>query len=133
MRTSYVSLTTQKLWVPRKEAGSDITWQPVTRYFNKRSFDLFGFADYLYMEAGELVAVQIGCPGTHKAHREKILAEPRARQWFFCGNRIELITWSKKLVKRGGKAKVWVPKIEEIIFTLRRKTDDEQGNEKDSR
>lgn len=132
MGTSYVSLTTQKLWVPRKEAGSDITWQPVERYFNKRKYDFLGFADYIYLENDETVAVQIGGPGTHKAHKEKILAEPRARQWFFCRNRIELITWSKKLVKRGGKAKVWVPKIEEITFTQRRHDDGKEGNENNS-
>jgi hypothetical protein len=114
---SPVSNTTKKLWEPRKEQGSDITWQPVERHFKDemgrpRTYDLFGFADYLYMEDRALVAVQIGGPGTHKAHREKILAEPRARQWLGCGNRIELITWSK----RGGTAKVWVPRVEEITL-----------------
>jgi hypothetical protein len=109
MAVSAVQNTINKLWVPRRdEQGSDITWQPVERKFKDkmgqpRKYDLFGFADYLYMEDKALVAVQIGGPGTHKAHREKILAEPRARQWLGCGNRIELITWSKRKIKRGGK------------------------------
>jgi len=111
---SPVQNTINKLWNPRKEQGSDITWQPVERYFNKRKYDLFGFADYIYLEARQTVLVQIGGPGTHKAHKEKILAEPRARQWLECGNRIELITWSKRKVKRGGKAKVWMERTEEI-------------------
>lgn len=118
MPVSPVQNTINKLWVPRKEEGSDITWQPVERYYNMRKYDLFGFADYLYLEAGQTVAVQIGGPGTHKAHREKILAEQRAGQWLACGNRIELITWSKRKKKRGGKAKVWVPRIEEIMLDM---------------
>lgn len=113
---------TLALWWERKAEGSDITWQPVERRvgFGKmaRKFDLFGFADYIYLEDGRTVLVQIGGPGTHKAHYEKILAEPRALQWLKCGNEIELITWSKKLVKRGGKAKRWVQRKEEIFVQM---------------
>lgn len=116
--TSPVQRTTA-LWRARKEGGSDITWQPVERHIGygamARKYDLFGFADYIYLEDGETVLVQIGGPGTRLEHKRKILAEPRALQWLRCGNRIELHTWSQKLRKRGGKAKVWALNYESII------------------
>jgi len=83
--------------------GSDIAWAPVELFFGNRRYDFLGFADYVYLEYNKTVAVQIGGPGTHKAHRDKILAEPRALQWLRCGNHILLVTWSKR--KQGWTAR----------------------------
>jgi hypothetical protein len=112
---------TTAVWRHRRDNnGSDITWQPVERRFGKgaaaRKTDLFGFGDYLYMENGDTVLVQIGGPGTHKPHKEKILAEPRARQWLECHNKILLVTWSQKCVAGRGSEKRWQPRWEEIVL-----------------
>jgi len=111
---------TTAVWNNRKESGSDITWQPVERHFGRgklaRKYDLFGFADYIYMEAGRTVLVQVGGPGEHKAHRDKILAEPRALQWLRCGNDITLVTWSKKCIGGRGSVKRWRPRWEQITL-----------------
>jgi hypothetical protein len=127
---------TIRLWRGRKACGSDITWNPVTRTFRNgpvvRSYDLFGFGDYQYLEYHKTVMVQIGGPGEHKAHKEKILAEPRALQWLRCDNYIELITWSKRRLHKD-KPKVWWPRIETITEDMFGETyGEEKGNGRSS-
>lgn len=80
--------------------------------------DLFGVLDIVAIVTTDPV-VQVGvatlgiqaCVGdSHAARRDKILAEPRARQWVEAGNRLELWSWSKR--GRGGKRKLWTLRVE---------------------
>lgn len=78
--------------------------------------DLFGFIDIvaLDVEGGRIIGVQSTGPTGHADHRRKILAESRAIDWLQAGGRIWLISWRKLLVNRGGKARTWQPRVEEI-------------------
>lgn len=82
--------------------------------------DLFGFVDILYLPVtydGPMVAVQTTSGSNHAARRTKILGCPVAKRWLECGSRIEIWSWSKKKVKRGGKAVRWEHRIERITLT----------------
>lgn len=99
--------------------------------------DLFGFVDVLTLDpARGFVAVQ-ACSGNPRSHIRKICGEsPRsgdvgedhrqdeiyeaARAWLIAGGFIEVWCWRKVLVKRGGKAKVWAPRVTEITAALLR-------------
>lgn len=51
------------------------------------------------------------CSGTdHARRRDKILAEPRARQWVEAGGKLELWSWSKQGAR--GKRKLWTLRVE---------------------
>jgi hypothetical protein len=77
--------------------------------------DLFGFADILAMREGcGLIAIQTTSDDHRADHRAKILAEPRARLWLECGNRVELWTWGKHGER--GKRKLWQLHREEIAL-----------------
>jgi hypothetical protein len=83
--------------------------------------DLFGVIDLVAItlpislgtgiaEPGAILGIQACAGASHAARRDKILAEPRARQWVEAGGRLELWSWSK----RGGvgKRKLWTLRIE---------------------
>ncbi len=79
--------------------------------------DLFGIVDVLCLDPEEgFVGVQC-CSGTRKAHWTK-MTEDKAQEsldWLQTpGGKLELWTWRKLKVKRGGKAMVWRAKVEEI-------------------
>jgi len=80
-------------------------------------FDLFGFIDLiaLYPDKG-IVGVQCCARSGHAAHRTKILENEIAPEWIKSGGTIEIWSWGKQKLKRGGKAMRWVPKIETITF-----------------
>jgi len=80
--------------------------------------DLLGFIDIIGLNHARGI---VGIQSTGQAfasHRRKILEE-RAEEcmlWLRCGGRVDLIGWRKLLVKRGGKARRWAPRIEEITL-----------------
>lgn len=78
--------------------------------------DLFGFVDIIaiYPDERGITAVQATGPNGHADHRRKILECEHAPTWLAAGGRIELWSWRKMLVKKGGKAQRWVPRMEEI-------------------
>lgn len=81
--------------------------------------DLFGFVDVLAIYPGQeqaFVAVQCCARSGHAAHRTKILENEIAPEWVKAGGRIELWSWAKQKVVRGGKAERWTPKVEVIGF-----------------
>ena len=81
--------------------------------------DLFGFVDVLVLAPGRgIVGVQCCARSGHAAHRRKILEERTevAIEWLKCGGAIEIWSWGKQKVKRGGTAMRWVPKVEEITL-----------------
>jgi hypothetical protein len=81
--------------------------------------DLFGFVDVIALCADRGI-VGIQSTGTaFSAHLEKLLdseCSGNVIEWLRCGGRVELWGWRKLLVKRGGKAKRWVPRVREITL-----------------
>jgi len=57
-----------------------------------------------------ILGIQACAGASHAARRDKILAEPRARQWVVAGGRLELWSWSKRGER--GKRKLWTLRIE---------------------
>lgn len=81
--------------------------------------DLFGFIDIVALDPvhGRIIGVQ--STGTaYASHLRKIL-EDRMKPclaWLMAGGEVELWAWRKVKVKRGGKAKVWEPRIKCITL-----------------
>jgi len=74
--------------------------------------DYFNCIDIIAVRPGETIGVQ-SCGQAFAAHHRKILKEPKAALWLCGGNRLILIGWRKLKAKRGGKLKVWKPRIKE--------------------
>ena len=84
--------------------------------FGRRE-DAFGFIDIIALEPQRgIVAIQSTGPNGHAEHKRKILANEFARIWLECGGHIDLWSWRKLLVKPGGKAKRWKPRIEQLTL-----------------
>lgn len=83
--------------------------------FGKRK-DMFYFADIVAMGEGSIIAIQ-SCGQAFSEHHKKITedvnAAPNVDLWLKSGGRLLLIGWRKILIKRGGKAKRWAPRIRE--------------------
>ena len=78
--------------------------------------DLFGFIDIIALDPKRgIIAIQSTGPSGHAMHRKKVLQNETALEWLACGGLIELWSWRKLLVKRGGKARRWSSRIEHII------------------
>ena len=81
--------------------------------------DLFGFIDLVVLDPEQgFVAIQ-SCGSSFKAHLDKILDSECTENviaWLKCGGRVELWGWRKLKLKRGGKAMVWRPRIQEITL-----------------
>ena len=81
--------------------------------FGKR-MDYLGFIDLIALAPDGIVGVQC-CAGSGMSdHRKKILENEYAPEWLKSGGRIELWGWRKLLLKRGGKAMRWSPKVEKF-------------------
>lgn len=86
-------------------------WNPHARIRQ----DLFGFVDVLALRSGSAtLAVQCTSGTNHSARVSKILELSIARLWLSCGNRIRVISWSKRGPR--GRAKHWEPRIQEITL-----------------
>jgi len=77
-------------------------------------FDLLCITPLVGTMPHGIVGVQCCARSSHAAHRTKIIGIPEARLWLSAGGRIEIWSWAKQKVKRGGKAVRWTPKVEEI-------------------
>jgi hypothetical protein len=118
---SYTQRTLEALRKRGAVCGMAEHWNP----FDHRRHDLFGFIDIVILEPGQITAIQSTGPNGHADHKRKILAEPRAKLWLEAGGRIELWSWRKLLVKRGGKAKRWTERVENITEEMFTQTDTE--------
>lgn len=81
--------------------------------------DLFGFIDIIALSPGHgIIGIQCTTREHHAERRTKILEEctELAIEWLKCGGRIEVWSWAKQKVKRGGKLERWTPKVEEIVM-----------------
>lgn len=83
----------------------------------RQRFDAFGFGDILGIGDGQAGAFLVqACSGTdHAKRRAKMLAEPLLAEWLRFGNRVYLISWSKK-GKRGAR-KLWEIRKEPITLS----------------
>ena len=89
----------------------------ITEHWNqyaKVRVDLFGFIDVLAMtsDGNGLLGVQTTSGTNHAARRTKIFSLPAAKQWLLLGNRIWVVSWSKRGER--GKRKLWEPRIESV-------------------
>ena len=79
--------------------------------------DLFGIIDVLALDPERgFVGVQC-CTGGYQAHLRKMIEEKaqESLDWLNTpGGCLELWSWRKVKVKRGGKAMIWKPRIKEI-------------------
>ena len=100
-------------WLKKNEIPAGI----VERWIGpaKRRVDLFGFIDLVAIYPDSIVGIQVTSGSHHADHKRKILDSPQAPMWLHQG-RIELWSWSKKKVKRAGKAVRWIPRIENITL-----------------
>lgn len=74
--------------------------------------DLFGFIDIVAIFPDCIGAIQ-SCGQSFAAHDKKILENEFAPRWLWTDNRILLYGWRKLVKKKGGKLKVWKPRIKE--------------------
>lgn len=86
--------------------------------------DLFGFIDLIVLDREHgIVGIQ-ACGQDFKAHLDKIMDSECTEfviEWLKCRGLLELWGWRKVKLKRGGKAMVWRPRIQQITL------DDFQG------
>lgn len=76
------------------------------------TIDLFGVIDVVAIADGRIVGIQVTSGSHHDSRKDKILAEPRAREWIERG-RGHLELWS--FSKRGGRhvtRKLWTLRVE---------------------
>jgi hypothetical protein len=92
----------------------------VTEHWNQYARirqDMLGFIDVLALDE-QAIGVQCCASSSHSARRNKILASPLAPLWLRAGCRIQVWSWGKRKVKRGGKLERWTPRIEEITLEM---------------
>lgn len=80
--------------------------------------DMFEMFDLVSMKPYDLVIGVQCCGADFQAHYRKITIAKvkKAHCWLSCNCRIQIWSWRKLLVKRGGKAVRWTPKIVEITM-----------------
>jgi len=94
-------------------------WNPYGGPYGVRQ-DLFGFIDLVALDpARGITAIQVCSGSSLAAHRRKLLdsdCSEAVRLWLRCGGFVELWAWRKVKLRRGGKAMIWQPKIEDITL-----------------
>lgn len=85
-------------------------------HWAKRRIDLFNIIDVLVLDNGFL-GIQV-CGSDYSSHRKKIMEEEseNTRAWLESGGRLEIWGWRQLKIKRGGKAKKWVPRIADVLL-----------------
>ena len=81
--------------------------------YSRRRKDLFNVIDIVALGEKGIIGIQ-SCGQAYSEHMQKILNEPLALKWIEKGGHLMLIGWRKILKKRGGKLKVWAPRIHEF-------------------
>ena len=81
--------------------------------------DLFGFIDLIALDPQEgIIGIQSTSGNQHSKHRKAIIENENVEEWLKCGGKIWLISWSKKKIKRDGKALRWFPRVEKITLEM---------------
>ena len=93
-------------------------FNPYSGKFGKRK-DFLNFADIIALGENSIIAIQ-SCGQAFSEHHRKLTedenAAPNVELWLKNGGRLLLIGWRKLLLKRGGKAKRWTPRIREYSW-----------------
>ena len=110
-RISPTSRTLKYLRSQGWEADIVERFNPYAGKFGKRK-DLFNIFDIIALGENKIIGVQ-SCGQSFREHDRKILNEELALEWLKSGGRLLLIGWRKIAKKRGGKLKVWSPRIKE--------------------
>jgi len=90
-------------------------WNPHARIRQ----DLFGIIDLIALDPSRGVVGIQACGSDYAAHHKKLTGEcaQRCVDWLVTpGTALEVWSWTKVLVKRGGKAKIWRPRV--VDYTL---------------
>ncbi len=82
--------------------------------FTKKRFDFLNIIDVIVCHDG-IIGLQI-CSKDWQPHITKLSESKASIQWLNQGGRLVLIGWRQLLVKRGGKAKKWIPRIAEFYL-----------------
>ena len=72
--------------------------------------DLFGFIDIIALYPTGIYAIQ-SCGQAFSEHMKKILENEVAPEWLKAGGGIQVWGWRKVLKTRGGKLKIWQPRV----------------------
>ena len=115
---SYTQRTLRYLRENGAKAAIVERFNPYAGRFGIRQ-DLFGFIDLIALVPDEgIVGIQSTSGNCHSRHRKKILEETtqEAIDWLKYDGKIWLMSWSKKKLRRGGKQRVWMPRIEKITL-----------------
>lgn len=79
--------------------------------FGRRE-DLFGFIDIVSLGPGRrIVGIQSTGPSGFSSHRKAMLENINVFEWLKAGGEVELWSWRKLLVQRGGKLRRWTAKV----------------------
>lgn len=111
---------TQKTTKYLKEQGRIVgkveSFNPYAGPFGQRK-DLFGFIDLITIDPTKgIVAVQ-SFGEAWSSHVKKLQEERNEEMYEWLRHaKLELIGWRKVLVKRGGKAKRWFPRIGDVTL-----------------
>lgn len=78
--------------------------------------DLYGWIDIMAInpETQETLGVQTTTGTNLSARIKKAEGLDAYHEWLKCGNVAEFHGWRKILKKKGGKLKIWAPKIERV-------------------
>jgi len=115
-KKSPVSRTKELLEKLGFKTGTVERWIPYSMDDPRRKFrpgeksDLFGIIDMIAIRPGQCVGVQI-CGTDFAAHVRKISASEYTRPWLESGSDLWLIGWRKVQKKRGGKLRIYKPRI----------------------
>lgn len=118
MSVSSVSRTMRQLRSEGAVCAKVEKWNPHVGTHGIRQ-DLFGFGDIIVLDPERGVGLIQCCTNTHAAHLRKITQERTEEvvAWLNTpGTWLQLWTWRKLKLKRGGKARRWMPRIEEITL-----------------
>ena len=86
-------------------------FNPYAGKFGQRK-DLFNIIDIVAIGENSIIGIQ-SCGQAFAEHDRKILESENSVKWLECGGRLLLIGWRKVLKKRGGKLKIWTPRVKE--------------------
>lgn len=76
--------------------------------YARRRIDLFGSIDVVAVREGRpILAVQVCLQNDYHKNRDKSLDNDTLKLWVTAGGVFEVWAWSKRKVKRGGKAHRW--------------------------
>ena len=84
----------------------------IERYnqFTKQRHDLFNIIDIIALFPDGVAGIQ-ACGSDFASHDRKILETDESLAWIMAGGVLELWSWRKLKVKRGGKAVRWTPRV----------------------